>query len=73
MTEPFPFELLRQYHRGVSVDELAAVTGIPRERIAIRLRAAALCFLSLGTDRNFAFRPAGLKPFSIDWDLIWFD
>ncbi|MCC6859501.1 MAG: hypothetical protein IT158_13110 [Bryobacterales bacterium] len=73
MTEPFPLELLRQYHRGVSVAQLAALTGIPEERIAMRLRAAALCLLSLGADHNFTVKIESLEPFTVDWDLLWFD
>ncbi len=67
---PYPTELLRRYHLGASAEQLAALTGIPTERIRRRLRAAALCFLSLGADRGFPVPWNRLKPFEADWDLI---
>lgn len=66
-------ELFRRYHLGVSVEELASETGLPKDRIRIRLRAAALCLFSLGTDRSFPLRLDHLESFEIDWDLLSFD
>jgi hypothetical protein len=39
--KPFAVELLKEYRNGKSVEELSHETGIPAERIDIRLRAAA--------------------------------
>ena len=66
-------DLFRRYHLGATVEELAWQTGMPRERIRMRLRAAALCFLSLGADRSFPFRWEQLAAFEIDWELFCFD
>jgi hypothetical protein len=66
-------ELFRQYHLGATVEELALQTGLPQDRIRVRLRAAALCFLSLGADRSFPLRFDNLEPFEIDWELFSFD
>ncbi len=66
-------DLLRRYHRGATVEQLSEQTGVSCHRIKTRLRAAAFCFLSLGTDRNFPVRLETLEQFEIDWDLLWFD
>jgi hypothetical protein len=39
--EPFALHLLREYQRGKTVEGLSLETGIPLERIEMRLRAAA--------------------------------
>jgi hypothetical protein len=72
-SDQIPTQLLRRYHLGASVEELAAETGIPQDRIRVRLRAAAMCFLSLGADRNFPVQLHKLAPFDLDWELLWFD
>jgi hypothetical protein len=38
---PFAVELLEEHRNGKSVEELSRETGIPAERIEMRLRAAA--------------------------------
>ncbi len=38
---PFALELLEEHRNGKSVEELSRETGIPAERIEMRLRAAA--------------------------------
>ena len=40
MCEPFALELHRRFVAGCQIEELAAQTGIPVERIAQRIRAA---------------------------------
>ena len=66
-------EVLRWYHHSDSLERLALETGIPAETIRLRVRAAACCFLSLGTDRCFPVHLDRLRPMTVDWDLLWFD
>ncbi len=40
--QPFALELLAEYRGGRSIEELSLATGIPQERIRMRLAAAAL-------------------------------
>ncbi len=41
VVEPFAFELYRRYLEGESVEELSRALNIPRERVRMRIRAAA--------------------------------
>lgn len=43
MAESFPMVLYRRFHEGETIQQLAATFEIPEERVAQRLRAAALC------------------------------
>lgn len=40
--EPLALQLLRKFERGATINELVRDTGIPRERLVARLRAARL-------------------------------
>ena len=46
---PFALELLKEHRNGKSVEELSRETGIPAERIEMRL-AAATAFLKRTTE-----------------------
>ena len=39
--EPFALMLYRRHRDGETVEQLAAAFGIPEERVAVRIRAAA--------------------------------
>ena len=41
MVKPFAIELYEEYQSGKTAQQLAQETGIPLERIKLRLRAAA--------------------------------
>jgi len=48
---PLAVELLEAYRNGKSVEELSNETGIPADRIEVRLRAAAV-FLRRAKERS---------------------
>lgn len=73
MTDSFPIQLLRRHLSGATVEELAAETGIPSDRISMRLRAAVLSLHSRGMDRLLPVPARRLEEFYIDWDLLWFN
>jgi predicted GIY-YIG superfamily endonuclease len=41
MFEPFAVQIYRRYLKGETIEQLAATLGIPSERIAMRIEAAA--------------------------------
>lgn len=65
--------LLRRHLGGMSLEELAAETGIPADRIDVRLRAAVLYVLSRGLDSYLPVPVHRLRPFRVDWELVWFE
>ena len=73
MCEPFALALLRRHLGGASLEQLAEETGIPRERVEARLRAAAIHVFCRGMDRRMPVPLRRLIPFQVDWELIWFE
>jgi hypothetical protein len=66
---PFALQLLEQHWNGKTVEQLSCETGIPSERIEMRLRAAMAYLQRLpedgGTCTLLRMRRQTLQPFSI--------
>ena len=68
--EPLAVELLRRYQEGEELEELVASTGLPQDKVVVRLRVAALRQKDCAARRAWE-TPARFAPFRVDWCYLW--